>query len=110
MERYRGRQARGEVKRSPRAMIDPSIRHPHAAPVYGARASHEPQALPAAVQCRGRPRLRRRDDEAVGHRFELLEVRPELLVQQVVIPQLHPEMWENVADATRFRARVIDRL
>lgn len=36
--------------------------------------------------------------------------RPELLVRQVVIPQLHPEMWENVADATRFRSRVIDRL
>jgi microcompartment protein CcmL/EutN len=36
--------------------------------------------------------------------------RPELLVRQVVIPQLHPEMWENVADATRFRSRVINRL
>jgi microcompartment protein CcmL/EutN len=36
--------------------------------------------------------------------------RPELLVRQVVIPQLHPEMWENVTDATRFRTRVIDRL
>ena len=36
--------------------------------------------------------------------------RPGLLVRQVVIPQLHPEMWENVADATRFRTRVIDRL
>ncbi len=36
--------------------------------------------------------------------------RPDLLVRQVVIPQLHPEMWENVADATRFRARVIDQL
>jgi len=35
---------------------------------------------------------------------------PELLVRQVVIPQLHPEMWDNVADATRFRSRVIDRL
>jgi microcompartment protein CcmL/EutN len=32
--------------------------------------------------------------------------RPELLVRKVVIPKLHPEMWENVADATRFRARV----
>jgi hypothetical protein len=32
------------------------------------------------------------------------------LVRQVVIPQLHPEMWDNVADATRFRARVIDQL
>jgi microcompartment protein CcmL/EutN len=36
--------------------------------------------------------------------------RPDLLVRQVVIPQLHPEMWENVADATRFRSRVVDRL
>ena len=36
--------------------------------------------------------------------------RPNLLVRQVVIPQLHPQMWGNVADATRFRARVIDRL
>ena len=36
--------------------------------------------------------------------------RPDLLVRQVVIPQLHPEMWENVADVTRFRTRVIDRL
>jgi microcompartment protein CcmL/EutN len=36
--------------------------------------------------------------------------RPELLVRQVVIPQLHLEMWDNVADATRFRSRVIDRL
>jgi microcompartment protein CcmL/EutN len=36
--------------------------------------------------------------------------RADLLVRQVVIPQLHPEMWDNVADATRFRARVIDRL
>jgi microcompartment protein CcmL/EutN len=36
--------------------------------------------------------------------------RPELLVRQVVIPKLHPDMWENVADATRFRGRVIDQL
>ncbi len=36
--------------------------------------------------------------------------RPELLVRQVVIPQLHPEMWENVADATRFRSRVMGNL
>ncbi len=36
--------------------------------------------------------------------------RPELLVRQVVIPQLHHEMWENVGDATRFRARVIDQI
>jgi len=35
---------------------------------------------------------------------------PTLLVRQVVIPQLHPDMWENVGDATRFRSRVIDKL
>jgi microcompartment protein CcmL/EutN len=36
--------------------------------------------------------------------------RRDLLVRQVVIPQLHPEMWENVADATRFRGRVTGQL
>jgi len=36
--------------------------------------------------------------------------RPDLLVRQVVIPQLHPEMWENVAEATRFRTRVGGKL
>ena len=36
--------------------------------------------------------------------------RPGQLVQQVVIPQLHQEMWENVADATRFGSRVEGRL
>jgi microcompartment protein CcmL/EutN len=36
--------------------------------------------------------------------------RPELLVRQVVIPQLHPEMWENVAGATRFHDRVMGQL
>jgi len=35
--------------------------------------------------------------------------RPDLLVRQVVIPQLHPEMWENVSEATRFRARVVGK-
>ncbi|MGD2177837.1 MAG: BMC domain-containing protein [Anaerolineae bacterium] len=35
--------------------------------------------------------------------------RPDLLVRQVVIPLLHPDMWENVSDATHFRARVSDR-
>lgn len=35
---------------------------------------------------------------------------PELLVRKVVIPQLHPAMWENVSDATRFSARVLERL
>lgn len=36
--------------------------------------------------------------------------RPEQLVRQVVIPQLHAEMWENVSDATRFRSRVVGQL
>ncbi len=36
--------------------------------------------------------------------------QPDLLVQQVVIPQLHPEIWDNIAEATRFRTRVIDKL
>jgi microcompartment protein CcmL/EutN len=36
--------------------------------------------------------------------------RPELLVRKVVIPQLHPAMWDNVSDATRFSARVLERL
>ena len=36
--------------------------------------------------------------------------RPDLLVRQVVIPQLHAEMWENVSDATRFSARVLEGL
>jgi len=36
--------------------------------------------------------------------------RPDLLVRQVVIPQLHPELWENVAEATRFRTRVRGQL
>lgn len=36
--------------------------------------------------------------------------RPELLVRQVVIPQLHSEMWDNLVEATRFRTRVIGRL
>ena len=35
---------------------------------------------------------------------------PGLLVHQVVIPKLHPEMWDNVVEATRFRTRVIDKL
>ena len=33
-----------------------------------------------------------------------------LLVRQVVIPQLHPEIWENLVDETRFRERVKGRL
>lgn len=31
---------------------------------------------------------------------------PELLVETVVIPKLHPEMWANLSDATRFMTRV----
>jgi microcompartment protein CcmL/EutN len=36
--------------------------------------------------------------------------RPDLLVRQVVISQLHAEMWENVSGATRFSARVLNEL
>jgi microcompartment protein CcmL/EutN len=36
--------------------------------------------------------------------------RPGLLIRQVVIPQLHPEMWQNVMDSTRFRDRVLGEL
>ncbi len=35
---------------------------------------------------------------------------PGELVQQVIIPQLHQEIWENIADATRFRSRVEGRI
>lgn len=35
---------------------------------------------------------------------------PGLLVRQVVIPQLHQEMWDNLFAATRFGARVTDQL
>jgi microcompartment protein CcmL/EutN len=35
---------------------------------------------------------------------------PGLLVRQVVIPQLHNEMWENLGKATRFRDRVSGEL
>lgn len=31
-----------------------------------------------------------------------------LLVRQVVIPQMHPAMWENLKTATRFHARMRD--
>src|SRR3972149_6746641 len=34
--------------------------------------------------------------------------RPEPLVRQGVIPQLHAEMWANVSDSTRFRQRVTE--
>lgn len=36
-------------------------------------------------------------------------LRPGLLVREVVIPRLHREMWENVSDATRFGARVVEQ-
>lgn len=36
--------------------------------------------------------------------------RPDQLVRSVVIPKLHPSMWENVADATRFSAQVLEKL
>jgi microcompartment protein CcmL/EutN len=36
--------------------------------------------------------------------------RPELLVRQVVIPQLHPALWGNVGEATRFSERVLEQL
>ena len=32
--------------------------------------------------------------------------RPDLLVREVVIPKLHPEMWENVGETTWFGSRV----
>lgn len=34
--------------------------------------------------------------------------RPTLLVRQVVIPQLHQEMWENIGEASRFRSLVTE--
>ncbi len=36
--------------------------------------------------------------------------KPELLVHQVVIPQLHPGMWENVSEATWFGTRVMGKV
>jgi microcompartment protein CcmL/EutN len=48
-------------------------------------------------------------EAAVEIGVDVLE-RPDLLVRQVVIPQLHAEMWENVSDATRFSARVLEDL
>jgi len=35
---------------------------------------------------------------------------PTLLVRQVVIPQLHETLWDNVSDASRFSARVLEKL
>lgn len=36
--------------------------------------------------------------------------RPDQLVREVVIPQLHPGIWDNVGDATRFGDRVLGKL
>jgi microcompartment protein CcmL/EutN len=36
--------------------------------------------------------------------------RPALLVRQVVIPQLHEEMWDNLGEASRFRSLVTERV
>jgi len=44
-------------------------------------------------------------EAAVRIGTEVLE-RADLLVRQVVIPQLHPEMWENVGESTWFGTRV----
>ena len=35
---------------------------------------------------------------------------PDLLVQQVVIPQLHQEMWDNISDTTYYSRRVTGQL
>jgi microcompartment protein CcmL/EutN len=35
---------------------------------------------------------------------------PGLLVRDVVIPRLHPGMWDNVSDVTRFAGRVLGAL
>ena len=32
------------------------------------------------------------------------------LIRKVVIPQLHDAMWDNVSDASRFSARVLEKL
>ena len=36
--------------------------------------------------------------------------RPDLLVRDVVIPQLHPGLWENVGESTWFGSRVMGKL
>ncbi len=48
-------------------------------------------------------------EAAVDIGVDVLEP-PSRLVRKVVIPQLHPDMWGNVSDATRFSARVLERL
>ena len=48
-------------------------------------------------------------EAAVEIGVDVLET-PSRLVRKVVIPQLHPDMWGNVSDATRFSTRVLERL
>ncbi len=48
-------------------------------------------------------------ETAVAIAIGVLE-RPELLVRRVVIPQLHPGMWENVGESTWFGTRVMGQL
>ncbi|MBN1265617.1 MAG: BMC domain-containing protein [Anaerolineales bacterium] len=36
--------------------------------------------------------------------------KPNQLVYQIVIPQLHPAIWDNIAEATRFSTLVLERL
>ncbi|MCH7588352.1 MAG: BMC domain-containing protein [Chloroflexi bacterium] len=42
--------------------------------------------------------------------FGLSVLGKEFHVNQIVIPQLHPEMWENLAAASPFEARVVNQL
>jgi microcompartment protein CcmL/EutN len=48
-------------------------------------------------------------EAAVEIGLSVLE-RPDLLVREVVIPQLHPGMWENVGQSTWFGTRVMGEL
>jgi len=48
-------------------------------------------------------------EAAVQIGLSVLE-RPDLLVREVVIPQLHPGMWENVGQSTWFGTRVMGEL
>jgi microcompartment protein CcmL/EutN len=48
-------------------------------------------------------------EAAVQIGLSVLE-RPDLLVREVVIPQLHPGMWENVGQSTWFGTRVMGKL
>ena len=47
------------------------------------------------------------DVEAAVHLATGALERPELLVREVVIPQLHPGMWANVSETTWFGTRVM---